>query len=352
MTEYEPYSDDSDPASVLLPEDNDPVETDGTTYFEKTITDRWIHAEMNLPQEEEKHNAKFIGRATDQDRNVIVTYDDHLYSNTMVYDVEFPDEEIKEYSENVIAENIYAEVYAEGFFHSRLDSILDFKKDDNAADNGEMYVTTNSGQRHVCKTTAIWKLLVIRKNGTDQWTPLSVMNNSNPVEVSEFAVARGVDHKPDFRWWVPNNLHHRDRIIAGVNSRVKQVTHKYGVELPRTVQEAYALDEKNGNTFWRDDLNREMYSLKVSFDILPERKPPPPGYFRSSGYIIFDVRFTLERKARWVKDGHKTPEPSWSTYAGVVSRERIKISLTYASLNNLTVFRADIQNSYLQAPTT
>ena len=65
LTEYEPYSDDSDPASVLLPEDNDPVETYGTTYFEKPITDRWIHAEMNLPQEEAKHNAKFIGRATD-----------------------------------------------------------------------------------------------------------------------------------------------------------------------------------------------------------------------------------------------------------------------------------------------
>ena len=48
----------------------------------------------------------------------------------------------------------------------------------------------------------------------------------------------------------------RDRIIDGVNSHVKQFTHKYGVELPRTVQEAYALDEKNGNTFWRDALNR------------------------------------------------------------------------------------------------
>ena len=167
----------------------------------------------------------------------------------MVYDVEFPDGEIKKYSANIIAENRYAEVYAEGFFHSLLDSILDFKKDENAADKGEMYVTTNSGQRHVCKTTASWKLLVIRKNGTDQWTPLSVMNNSNPVEVSEFAVARGVDHEPAFRWWVPYTLRCRDRIISGVNYRVKRVTHKYGVELPCTVQEAYALDEKNGNNF-------------------------------------------------------------------------------------------------------
>ena len=53
--------------------------------------------------------------------------------------------------------------------------------------------------------------------------------------------------------------------------------------------------------------------------------------------MIFDVRMTLERKARWVKDGHITPEPENSTYAGVVSRESIRIALTYADLNSLDV---------------
>ena len=38
--DYDPYSDVSEPASVQLPEDNDPVETDGTTAFEKPTTDR------------------------------------------------------------------------------------------------------------------------------------------------------------------------------------------------------------------------------------------------------------------------------------------------------------------------
>ena len=57
---------------------------------------------------------------------------------------------------------------------------------------------------------------------------------------------------------------------------------------------------------------------------------------------------TLERKDRWVKDGHKTPDPSWSTYFGVVSRESNIIASTYASLNNLPIFGADIQNAYLQ----
>ena len=55
------------------------------------------------------------------------------------------------------------------------------------------------------------------------------------------------------------------------------------------------------------------------------------------------------RKARWVLDGHKTPNPIGSTYAGVVSRDRIRIAFTYAVLNDLDVFATDIRNAYLQA---
>ena len=43
---------------------------------------------------------------------------------------------------------------------------------------------------------------------------------------------------------------------------------------------------------------------------------------------------------------------SWSTYAGVISRESVQIALTYAALNDLNVFGADIQNTYLQAPSS
>ena len=59
---------------------------------------------------------------------------------------------------------------------------------------------------------------------------------------------------------------------------------------------------------------------------------------------------SLERKARWVLDGHKTPSPAGSTCAGVVSRESVRIALTHAALNDLDVTAADIRNACLQAP--
>ena len=58
------------------------------------------------------------------------------------------------------------------------------------------------------------------------------------------------------------------------------------------------------------------------------------------------------RKARWVLEGHKTPNPIGSTFTGVVSRESVRIAFTYAALNDLQVFAGDIRNAYLQAPSS
>ena len=57
-------------------------------------------------------------------------------------------------------------------------------------------------------------------------------------------------------------------------------------------------------------------------------------------------------KACWVLDGHKTPDPVGSMYAGVVSHESICIAFTYAALNGLNVCVADIRNTDLQAPSS
>ena len=50
--------------------------------------------------------------------------------------------------------------------------------------------------------------------------------------------------------------------------------------------------------------------------------------------------------------GCKTSDPDGSTYAGVVSRETVRLAFLYAALNNLKVSSADILNAYLTAPTS
>ena len=58
------------------------------------------------------------------------------------------------------------------------------------------------------------------------------------------------------------------------------------------------------------------------------------------------------RKARWVKDLHRTHDPKESNYFGTFSRYSARIDLTYATLNDVGVTAADIQNAYLQAPSS
>ncbi len=60
----------------------------------------------------------------------------------------------------------------------------------------------------------------------------------------------------------------------------------------------------------------------------------------------------FSRKARWVKDGHETPDSLTSSFVGVVSPDSIHISLTHAALLGLPVLGADIRNAYLHAPSS
>ena len=87
----------------------------------------------------------------------------------------------------------------------------------------------------------------------EEWNPgMGAIENIKEFESywsDWFALARGIDKEPAFTWWVPYILRRRDRIIAGLNYRVKRTTHKYGIELPRSVDKALRYDKLNGNTF-------------------------------------------------------------------------------------------------------
>ena len=47
---------------------------------------------------------------------------------------------------------------------------------------------------------------------------------------------------------------------------------------------------------------------------------------------------------------HRTPEPEWNAFSRSVSRESVRIELSFADLNDLTACSCDIQSAYLQSP--
>ena len=111
--------------------------------------------------------------------------------------------------------------------------------------------------------------------------------------MNEFAVAHGIDHEPAFKWWVKHVLKERERIIANIRkqqTRYLKRSQKFGIELPKTVEEAYALDAKNGNILWADAISKEMENIRVAFEVLPDGKSAPIGHQFVQCHMVFDIK--------------------------------------------------------------
>ena len=73
------------------------------------------------------------------------------------------------------------------------------------------------------------------------------MKESYPVQVTDYSVAKGIDNKPSVSWWLPYTIKKRNFIIAAIKSHLKVATHKYGVEIPSSIEHAICLDAINGS---------------------------------------------------------------------------------------------------------
>ena len=63
------------------------------------------------------------------DGKVMDTYDNTLILNTVLYEVKFPDGQVREYAANVIVENMLTQVNSDGFTLTMMKGIVDFNMD-------------------------------------------------------------------------------------------------------------------------------------------------------------------------------------------------------------------------------
>ena len=267
-----------------------------------------------------------------------------------MYEVEFPDGSTDVMTTNLIAENLYSQVDKEGETYTVMKEILDHRKTTAAVEPDDGFVTSKNGQRRRRMTTTGWELEVGYRDGSTAWVPLKDLKVMNPVEVAEYAVANKIDDQPAFAWWVHHVLKKRDRIIKKVKSRYWKRTHKFGIQLPHSVEEALAIDDETGTTFWRDAIEKEMKNVGIAFEFCEDGKIPV-AHTEIKCHMVFDIKSTLQRKARFVAGGHLTDPPKDSVFSSVVSRDSVRLAFTIAALNGLQVLAGDVQNAYLNALT-
>ena len=158
-------------------------------------------------------------------------------------------------------------------------------------------------------------------------------------------------HEPAFAWWVQKFLRKRDHIVSAVKQRYAKRSHKFGIEVPKTVKQALEIDRENGNSLWREAIANEMAAVRVAFKLLDDGQNPPPGHSYMDCHMIFDIKLDgFRRKARLVAGGRMVETPPIMTYASVVSQDTVRIALTIAALNDLQVKASDVQNAFLSTP--
>ena len=336
---FEPYSDKQD-MPPTIPDRED---------FEGF--DEYIGAEVVLPIEGLQKTGTVRARKRNTEGSLKGTKHANPLFDTRAYVVEFPNGMEAEYTANLIAENMYAQCNIDGEQYLLLEGIIDHKTNSNAVEKADGYITVNN-RRCAKKTTKGWHLCIEWKDGTTSWERLATLKESNPVEVAEYAVARGIEDEPAFKWWVPFTLNKRDSIIAKVNTRYHKRTHKFGFEVPKTVEDALRIDKANGDDRWSKAIAKEMSKVRVAFRILQDGEKAPVGHSFIGVHMIFDVKMeNFQFKARLVANGNETGAPASLTYASVVSRESVRIALTMAALNGLEVKTSDVENAFLTAPT-
>jgi hypothetical protein len=329
-----------------------PIKVEDRDEIDQNALDMYLHAEVSLPIAGEILTGKVVQRKRDSDGNLIGKAARNPILDTRSYVVSFPDGGEAEYSANIIAENMLAMCDDEGNQYLLMKHIIDHKMEATAIAKEDAYIW-DRGRKYPKKSTKGWKRCVEWKDGSTSWEPLSVLKESNPVDVAEYALSRGITDEPAFSWWVPYTLKKRIAIISAVNKRYWKRAHKYGIRVPKSVREAYEIDRENGDSRWTDAIQKEMSNVRIACRILDNEQVIPPGYQYMDCHIVFDVKFDgFKFKARMVAGGHMVETPPFLTYASVVSRETVRIALTIAALHDLEVKTADVQNAYLTAPTT
>ena len=332
------------------PEDEDFVVKQDVDDVTPVNLDEYLNTRVLLPC----GDAVQAGVVRDRKRNINGELTGKRHFNplldTRIYEVEFPDGRVEEFTANTISENLYAMADEDGHYSRMMDSIIDHEISDDALKEGT-FVDKKGRVRNKMTTKGV-RFLVGWKDGTSDWIPLKDMKDSEPVRTAEYAVANDLVEVPAFKWWVPTVLRKTRRMLSKLESaKTKLRTHKYGIKLPRTVKEALQMDAEAGNHLWRDALDREYTNTKHVFQEMEEGEEVKPGYQEVDLLMVFDVKLSMQRKARLCCNprGTECQLPRENVFSSVVARDSVRLFFAIAAANGLEILGNDAKNAFTQA---
>ena len=190
---------------------------------------------------------------------------------------------------NNIAENLFAQIDDEGNRQVLMDEIIGHRSNQHAIKQQDAFIVTKTGTKRHRETTKSWELLIWWKDGGTDWVALKDNKVSYPVQVAEYTVSPHISEEPAFAWWAPSVLKKHNRIIAKTKSKYWLRTHKFGIEIPKTVLQVHQIDAKSGNTLWWDEICKEMKNVRPAFEAFEGgAQQLPSGFQEIKCHMIFD----------------------------------------------------------------
>jgi hypothetical protein len=86
-------------------------------------------------------------------------------------------------------------------------------------------------------------------------------------------------------------------IVKAVKGHMVKKNQKFGIIIPRTVEEALQLDRDTNTTYWADAIAKEMKNNRIAFKFLSSKERVPQSYKFIPCHMNFEVKMNFTRKA-------------------------------------------------------
>ncbi|KAL7570278.1 hypothetical protein ACA910_020699 [Epithemia clementina (nom. ined.)] len=123
------------------------------------------------------------------------------------------------------------------------------------------------------------------------------------------------------------------------------IKYMFGYQIPRDYEEAMELNQKNGNTKWKEAIDLELKQIddyqtfkdigKAETNTKGQVINALEGFKKTRVHLVFAVKHDGRHKARLVADGHLTRNNTEGAYSGVVSLRSLRIVMFLSELNAL-----------------
>ena len=200
-----------------------------------------------------------------------------------------------------------------------------------------------------------WNVRVRWESGETTYKPLSVIAKTDPVTCAIYAKENNLLELEGWKQFARLARRHKKMLRLANQAKLQSFrnrpVYKFGVQIPRSHEEAMLFDKQNGNDNWLQAEKRELAQINEykTFKDLGKDGKPPKGYKKIRVHMVYDFKHDGRYKARLVAGGHLTEVPIHSVYSSVVTLRGLRIAVFLGELNQLEVWGTDIGNAYLEA---